>query len=86
MDHLREIYMDHAKTAVAVLLYLVTFGLHQASLKVDDQLALMHYHGVNGTWSNVSTVAIDLIGRRKDRRERFPYFFRIQRRRLFWRS
>lgn len=45
--------MDHAKTAVAVLLYLVAFGLHQASLKVDDQLALLHYHDVNETWSNV---------------------------------
>lgn len=53
MDHLREIYMDHAKTTIAVLLYLVTFGLHQASLKVDDQLALMHYHDINETWSNV---------------------------------
>lgn len=53
VDHLREIYMDHAKTALAVLLYLVTFGLHQASSKVDDQLALMHYYGINETWSNV---------------------------------
>ncbi|XP_077269012.1 uncharacterized protein LOC143901012 [Temnothorax americanus] len=52
MDHLREIYMDHAKTVIAVLFYLVTFGLHQASSKVDDQLALLHYHGINETWSN----------------------------------
>ncbi|XP_011868183.1 PREDICTED: uncharacterized protein LOC105562175 isoform X1 [Vollenhovia emeryi] len=52
MEHLREIYMDHAKTAIAVLLYLVTFGLHQASSKVDDQLALVHYHSINETWSN----------------------------------
>jgi len=55
MDHLREIYTDHAKTAIAIPLYLVTFGLHQAASKVDDRLALMHYHGINETWSNVRT-------------------------------
>lgn len=55
MDHLREIYMDHAKTAIAVPLYLITFSLHQASLKIDDQLALIHYRDMNETtWPNVS--------------------------------
>lgn len=54
MDHLREIYTDHAKTAIAILLYLITFGLHQASSKFDDQLALTHYRNINETiWSNV---------------------------------
>lgn len=53
MDHLREIYMDHAKTAIAIPLYLLTFSFHQASLKIDDQLALMHYRNINETmWSN----------------------------------
>ncbi|XP_011707602.1 PREDICTED: uncharacterized protein LOC105462595 [Wasmannia auropunctata] len=51
-DHLREIYTDHAKTAIAIPLYLITFGLHHASSKVDDQLALIHYRGINETWSN----------------------------------
>ena len=51
-DHLREIYTDHAKTAIAIPLYLITFGLHQASSKMDDQLALIHYQS-NETWSNV---------------------------------
>ncbi|KAL0118980.1 hypothetical protein PUN28_009542 [Cardiocondyla obscurior] len=55
MEHLREIYMDHAKTAIAVLLYLATFGLHQVTSKVDDQLALMHYQNVNETWPNNAT-------------------------------
>ncbi|XP_018369016.1 PREDICTED: uncharacterized protein LOC108765037 isoform X2 [Trachymyrmex cornetzi] len=53
-DHLREIYTDHAKTAIAIPLYLVTFGLHQASSKMDDQLALIHYQS-NETWSNNTT-------------------------------
>lgn len=62
MDHLREIYMDHAKTAIAIPLYLLTFSLHQASLKIDDQLALMHYRDINETmWPNVSTYCDDLI-------------------------
>ncbi|XP_011161739.2 uncharacterized protein LOC105197188 isoform X2 [Solenopsis invicta] len=52
MDHLREIYTDHAKTAIAIPLYLVTFGLHQASLKMNDQIALAHYYSINKTWSN----------------------------------
>ncbi|KAL6441644.1 hypothetical protein ACFW04_003639 [Cataglyphis niger] len=53
MDHLREINMDHAKTAIAIPLYLLTFSFHQASLKIDDQLALMHYRNINDTmWSN----------------------------------
>ncbi|KYN00665.1 PREDICTED: uncharacterized protein LOC108775679 [Cyphomyrmex costatus] len=54
-EHLREIYTDHAKTAIAVPLYLVTFGLHQASSKMDDQLALIHYQSINETWSNNTT-------------------------------
>ncbi|KYN38205.1 hypothetical protein ALC56_07245 [Trachymyrmex septentrionalis] len=53
-DHLREIYTDHAKTAIAIPLYLITFGLHQASSKMDDQLALIHYQS-NETWSNNTT-------------------------------
>ncbi|EZA50621.1 hypothetical protein X777_10972 [Ooceraea biroi] len=53
MDHLREIYADHAKTALSIPLYLVTFGLHQVSSKIDDQLALAHYYNNNETtWSN----------------------------------
>lgn len=52
MDHLREIYMDHAKTAIAIPLYLLTFSFHQASLKIDDQLALIHYRNINETWPN----------------------------------
>ncbi|XP_072747673.1 uncharacterized protein [Anoplolepis gracilipes] len=53
MDHLREIYMDHTKTAIAIPLYLLTFGLHQASLKIDDQLALIHYRNINeSVWPN----------------------------------
>lgn len=49
--------MDHAKNAIAIPLYLITFSLHQATSKVDDQLALMHYHNhINETmWSNVRT-------------------------------
>lgn len=53
MDHLREIYVDHAKTAIAVPLYLVTFALHQASSKIDDQLALTHYNVNDTMWTNV---------------------------------
>ena len=57
MDHLREIYMDHAKTAIAIPLYLLTFSLHQASLKIDDQLALIQYRSINETtWSNVTNM------------------------------
>ncbi|GAB1859870.1 hypothetical protein CAJAP_01108 [Camponotus japonicus] len=53
MDYLREIYMDHAKTAIAIPLYLLTFSFHQASLKIDDQLALIHYRNINETtWPN----------------------------------
>ncbi|XP_028048153.1 uncharacterized protein LOC105833765 isoform X1 [Monomorium pharaonis] len=52
MDHLHEIYTDHSKTAIAIPLYLVTFGLHQASLKINDEIALIHYHRINETWSN----------------------------------
>ncbi|XP_012227236.1 arginine/serine-rich coiled-coil protein 2 [Linepithema humile] len=56
MDHLREIYMDHAKTAIAVPLYLVTFALHQTSSKTDNLLALTHYRNVNATmWTNNTT-------------------------------
>lgn len=55
MDHLREIYMDYPKTAIAIPLYLLTFSFHQASLKIDDQLALIHYRNINETmWPNVS--------------------------------
>lgn len=54
IDHLREIYMDHAKTAITIPLYLVTFGLHQATAKTDDQLLLiLYYSGNETTRSNV---------------------------------
>ncbi|XP_011638895.2 uncharacterized protein LOC105428334 [Pogonomyrmex barbatus] len=56
MDHLREICTGHAKTSIAISLYLATFGLHQASLKVEDQLALLHYHDINETLRSNNTM------------------------------
>ncbi|XP_014469192.1 PREDICTED: uncharacterized protein LOC106741572 [Dinoponera quadriceps] len=56
-DHLREIYTDHARSAIAVPLYLVTFGLHQASSRTDDRLAVARYCDINETiWSNSTTL------------------------------
>lgn len=54
INHLHEIYTNHARSVIAVPFYLAMFGLHQASSKVDDQLALTHYYNINKTiWSNV---------------------------------
>ncbi|XP_032683010.1 uncharacterized protein LOC116849708 [Odontomachus brunneus] len=60
-DHLREIYTDHARSVIAIPLYLATFSLHQASSRVDDQLALTHYCNINETiWLNTTTLEIFL--------------------------
>ncbi|XP_033211851.1 uncharacterized protein LOC117169540 [Belonocnema kinseyi] len=52
-DNLREIYINEAKSAVAIPLYLITFCLHQVSLRVDDKLSLIYYNasdsGINET-------------------------------------
>lgn len=61
MDHLREIYTDHAKTALAIPLYLITFGLHQASSKIDDQLALVHYCNNDESTRFNSTISTNLL-------------------------
>ncbi|XP_020288187.1 uncharacterized protein LOC109856881 isoform X3 [Pseudomyrmex gracilis] len=55
-EHLREIYTDYAKTAITIPLYLITFGLHQATAKTDDRLLLSLYHCGNDTMrSNTTT-------------------------------
>nr|XP_034171632.1 uncharacterized protein LOC117600377 isoform X1 [Osmia lignaria] len=47
VEHLREIYLDYNKAVIAVPLYLITFCLHQVSLKIDNQLSLARYRNSN---------------------------------------
>ncbi|XP_020288186.1 uncharacterized protein LOC109856881 isoform X2 [Pseudomyrmex gracilis] len=64
-EHLREIYTDYAKTAITIPLYLITFGLHQATAKTDDRLLLSLYHCGNdtmrsNTWQRI-TMSKDIL-------------------------
>ncbi|XP_043484703.1 uncharacterized protein LOC122512736 isoform X1 [Leptopilina heterotoma] len=64
-EHLRKIYMNEAKSAAAILFYLITFCLHQVSLRVDDKLSLIYYNGSSNsitetTFKNESGIQIPL--------------------------
>ncbi|XP_051165823.1 uncharacterized protein LOC127284441 [Leptopilina boulardi] len=65
VEHLREIYMNEAKSAVAIPLYLITFCLHQVSLRVDDKLSLIYYNAssisiTETTFKNESSIQVPL--------------------------